>query len=270
MFKYKIGFMVLSNRPHKLKRFQASIEKMPWLRNNAAFGLVYQQPVIAENYTFYTHSKKIDDFNYYRSNNLPLPMVQLRRHGLNLLQDCEYICCLDDDHEFVEERIGKNYPKSSEQYYIESLEWMDKNNDVGILSQRGYFGGYAWGYEPKKNPNNGLIENNAGGILCRNIGIDTMFPKECHEFVGVMSEPLIGYNIVAKGYNFAKRFNCPNKFEAPGSNKHVNSGSNISYSEEVCNKNVQGYIRKKFDDPNWRHSSKKYPKLIAEILGVKQ
>lgn len=262
-FKHKLGVMIVSNRPSKLQRFVNSISLMKNLNEVAVYGLVYQKPIIDVPYRF-DYKKEIPAFDKSK----PLPMLQLRRHGIELLKDCEYILCLDDDHQFVEERPGKLFPMSSDDYYLSSLEYMEKNPDVGVLSNRGYFGGYAWGYNIVKNPKNGLIENNAGGILFRNIGIEKIFPIECHDFVGVMSEPIIGYNIIAEGYNYAKRFNCPNKFDVPGSNKHVNSGTNLSYSEELANENAQGYIRKKFNDPTWRHSDKKYPKAIAKMLGV--
>lgn len=264
-FKHKLGIMIVSNRPTKLDRFHKSTYLAQKLNEIAVYGLVFQEPVSEVPFNF-KYAIQIDKFDQTK----PLPMLQLRRHGLELLRDCEYIICLDDDHQFVAERPGKRFGMSTEDYYLSSVKYMDDNPDVGVLSQRGYFGGVAWGYNITKNPKNGLIENNAGGLLLRNIGIDKMFPQECRGFVGVMSEPLIGYNIISHGYNYAKRFNCPNKFDVPGKNKHVNSGTNISYSEEVANENAQGYIRNKFGDPTWRHSDKKYPKLIAKQIGVKQ
>lgn len=264
-FKHKLGIMVVSNRPGKLSAFSTAARTQEKLNEIAVYGLVHQDPVCLIP-TIFKYAFDLEPFDKTK----PLPMLQLRRHGLNLLRDCEYIICLDDDHRFQCAREGKKFGMSTEDYYLSSLKYMEDNPDIGVLSQRGYFGGFAWGYNIVKNPKNGLIENNAGGIMLRNIGADKIFPVECHNFVGVMSEPLMGYNIINHGYNYAKRFNCPNKFDVPGSKKHVGIRANISYSEEVANQNAQGYIRFKFHDPTWRHSDKKYPKLIAEKLGVKQ
>lgn len=264
MFKYKLGFIIVSNRPEKLARFlQSFCENWPILDTETKLTLVYQKPVNFAISDIFDSCKEIPVFDHSQ----PLPMVQLRRHGLDLVEDCEYICTLDDDHQFVGHREGKLYPKSSFEFYQDAIKFMDDNPKVGVMSLRGYFGGVAWGYEPKINPANGLFENNAGGLLMRNIGKEKIFPTECHNFVGVLSEPLMAYNIINEGYNCAKKFNCPNKFEVPGKSKHVGENSKISYSEEVSNANVQGYIRKKFDDPTWRHSDKKYPKKIAIQLG---
>lgn len=269
--KKRIAFVIPSNRPVTLRRFIKSLDNSPWIVENSIFVFVIQEPVYDWDLKDWLKSNvdhKITLIDSFKTN--PKPMLQLRRHGLQniSIMDSDYICFLDDDHQFVSERPEKNYPMSSDEFYRTSCEWLDANLDVGILSQRGYFGGYAWGYKPEKNPSNGLIENEAGGILFRNISINTTFPEECWNFVGVMSEPLVGYNIMAAGYNFAKRFNCPNKFDKPGKTKHVeSSGSNITYSEQVANENAQGYIRKKFNDPIWRHSNKKYPKDIAKRIG---
>lgn len=262
----KLGFVVVSNNPVKLKRFIASTQHLDRLKQHALFTLTHQRPVTKDDIQPFDRTVELEPFDHSK----PLPLLQLRRHGLQLVSDCDYICYLDDDHQFVPERPGKTYPKSSDDYYMEAIEWMDENPDVGVLSLRGYFGGYAWGYNFKKMPANGLIENNAGGIFMRNIGIDRIFPRECWDFIGVMSESLSGFNVMSHGYKLAKRFNCPNKFDVPGANKHVGVNANISYSEEICNANAQGYIRRKFNDPTWRHSSKQYPKGILEILSAKK
>lgn len=258
--KYDIGFVVVSNRPAKLKRFIKSFQHIPILRSKSCMILTHQSPVDVPPNEF-DRAVGLPPFDKSK----PLPMLQLRRHGIALTSDCKYICYLDDDHQFAPSRPGKTFYKSSEEYYLECIDYMDENQDVGILSLRGYFGGYSWGYGFKKMPSNGFIENNAGGIFMRNIGHENIFPPECYSFVGVMSEPLCGYSIMSQGYKYAKRFNCPNKFEAPGKSKHVSNGAVLSYSEQIANENVQGYIREKFDDPTWRYSDKKYPKGILKI-----
>lgn len=258
----RMAFIIPSNKPSVLEGFIDSMVHIPRLREVCDFILVYQEPVELTREIRNAFAKSIQIDAFVKSK--PLPMLQLRRYGLQLAKEYDYICYGDDDYRFMPYRYGKNLPMSSDEYYLSSLDYMDQNPDVGVLSQRDYFGGNAWGYEIKKNPKNGLIENSSGGILLRNIGADIIFPRECWDFVGVMSEPLCGFNIMAEGYSLAKRFNCPNRFTRPGASKHVETGTNISYSEEVANENAQGYIRRKFNDPTWRHSSKKYPKGLPK------
>lgn len=251
-YNFKVGFIIPSNRPDQLSKFLRTKALLNKINSISKFCLVYQDPVNGPDYDFGAF-KKIDEFDPTP----PLPMLQLRRHGLDLTEDCEYICCLDDDHEFVEE---------SDEYYMECVEFMDNNADIGVV---GLKSGLDTGWI--RNPKDGLFQNGTGGMFYRNIGKDKMFPKECHDFVGVLSEPLMAYNIINEGFNCAKRFGCKNKRLKGDPDKFVNmETNNITYSEQVANKNVQGYLRDKFNDPEWRYSSKMYPKTIADKLGIKQ
>jgi len=180
-----------------------------------------------------------------------IEMVQWYAYLMSMGSDCEYYLIVDHDHRFKEAKDGK---PSSGQYYQECIDYMDANPDVGVFLTKSYFGGAAWKYEIKKNPENGLVNINTGMFL-RNVP-EFVLTEEEKSFVGTLVESLLAYKMMALGYKLAKRYYCPTRYTR---NKRLYSGL-PTYSRTVLLANIQGYIRRIYNDPEWDHESRKYPR----------
>jgi len=260
----KVTIIVPSNRPFKFKRFSDSFHYLGDLRDKITIHVSAQEPWKIDELQEYQHGSIIDSFSFHEKA-YPTEMIKWRRAGMEANPNSDYYWFLDDDHQFANSSNSGLFRKTCFEYYKDVFEYLEKNQDVGVLSCRGYFGGYAWGYEIKKNPKNGLIATAHGGLFIKNIGLEKICPLELVNNVGALYESVLGYNTISNGYNFAKRYNSPTKTESV---KHIGN-DNLTYSKEVISKNNQKYVREKFDDPSWEHSSKKYPKGIEICLKKK-
>lgn len=257
----KIALIVISNRPAKLKRFLDSLAKFPELASQVVVAVTAQG-----NPEHYQHLVGKYQFRYMinviKQPEPPVPFVWLRKSTMNLLPDADFYWSLDDDHQFCDANPNNTLNKTVTDYYTEIFSLLRSRPEIGAVSSRGYFGGYAWGYDIRLNPSNGLVATDAGGIILRNIGVDKIIEPDEEHLVGALFESLAIYNIMSHGYKLARRFNSPVKFEPPGAGKHIGGSNNISYSDKIVEANIQKRIREKFNDPGWTHSSKKYPRGV--------
>lgn len=259
----KIAMIVISNRPEMLERFTNSLDDIiPGLRNQFELCCLLQPPFTGEEPCL----AKVDRWALRPAPGKPTPFAKLRKEAMLLYPDCDWYWSLDDDHYFANSG-GETFTKTCYEFYYDVFQYLKYNHDAGVLTCRGYVGGYSWGYDFKVNPDNGLVATDKGGIFFRNIGPDSIVEPEEEELVGALFESLASYNIMSFKLNHVRRYNSPIKNVVPGAEKRIDVSENISYSNETVNANIQGHIREKFQDPNWTHSSKKYPAYIARMIG---
>lgn len=253
----KVGMIVITNRPDDFKQFMESMKVLGDFRERFMLFALIQPP-------FNGYEDFLDDVDFIEKCNKcfpPIPFVYLRKKIMNLAASygCQWFWSLDDDHRFMDGK-GDTFNKTCAEYYTEVFDHMENNPETGVITCRGYFGGYASGYDFVTNPKNGLVATDKGGIFFRNIGVDKII-EPCEErLCGALFESLATYNIMNYGFNHVRRYNSPIYSVPPGKQKRQGISDNISYCDETLNKNVQGRIRQKFNDPTWTHSSKKYPK----------
>lgn len=262
----KLAIVTISNKKNELIKLAKSIKK---IGINCDFFVCAQE---FDNILFQDDEVNITQIiiNPKSESKMPVPFAKLRRNVMKLAadySDYDYFWQLDDDH-ILRNSNGNTYCKTSYQYHEEVFEYLSKNPQTGVLSIKGFLGGANCGYSFLKNPKNGLISTNKGGLILKNIGIDNICNEYESKLLGALEESLFAYNIMSNGYDYVVRFNS-STYQKPCSAK-IGNIINISYSDETVNSNIQGYIRKKFDDPVWYHSSKLYPNKIAKILGIKQ
>lgn len=262
----EITIIIPSNRPALLRRFLSSTNNLGGLRKNIIIHISAQCPNSMDDMIRLRDDGLIDSFSMHKPSN-PTNMVLWRRRGMELNKNSDYYWFLDDDHQFSDAKKDSRYYKTCEQYYTEVFYYLENNKDVGVMCCNGYFGGFSWGFEIKKNQKNGLLSTDKGGMIIRNIGIESICPFDLVGNKGALFESVFGYNVMDNGYNFARRFNCPTKSEAVGASKRIGTSNVLTYSNDVVDKNNNKYIREKFNDPDWNHSSKKYPRKIANRLG---
>jgi hypothetical protein len=166
------------------------------------------------------------------------------------------------DYQIFKDSGGDVFTKTFNTYYQEVLDFIKKTPDAGVISCRGFHGGWENGYAFIRHPKNALIQAGHGGLFYQNIGIDNLIEPCEVNLLGAIEEALIGYNIMSNGFAYYRRFNSP-----MGNRRCTRIGEIPSYTIETINANIQGRIRDKFDDPNWNHENKKYPNAI--LRGMK-
>lgn len=263
----KITIIVPSNRPQKLARFLASFPTLA----KGDFGKQYHVHISAQvpnnqkdvlrmlNY----HIGEKWSLSWHLSAN-PTKMIMWRYQGMYENKDSDYFLFLDDDHKFDDPDLSKRFRMTCSEYYKTAFEFLEENQDVGVLCLRGSLGGSSWGYKIVKTPTNGLVSTDKGGMIVRNIGINNICEPTLLLNEGALFESVFAYSVMLHGWKNAKRFNAPTKFEAVGSHKHIGNSQVATYSDEVVNANNQKWIREIFNDPNWTHSSKQYPKILLQ------
>lgn len=261
----KVGMIVISNRPDDLEEFLHSMSVMKSFRSQFGVYCLLQDPFTGHE----PFLRSVDKYNIVKNLGAPIPFAYYRRMAMKLCRDVDWFWSLDDDHRF-QDSIGKMFNKSCVEYYNDVWSFLRSHEDVGVLSCRGYFGGYSTGYDFVINPDNGLVATDKGGLFLRNIGVDKIVSDEESHMRGALFESLAAYNIMDFGLKFARRYNSPIHSRPPGKNKRQGISQNVSYSDETLNNNLQKYIRDKFDDPTWTHSSKRYPARLRAKLQPKK
>lgn len=263
-----IAIIIPTNRPRKFFRFADSLSNLGEFAENIHVHASIQHPWMQDELEMMISKGAIQSYSSH-SQAKPTRMVEWRFSGMRENQDADYFLFMDDDHQFSNPSKTARYQMSCEEYYRTSFEFLENNQDVGVLCLRGSLGGSDWGYGFRKTPKNGLVSTDKGGMIVRNIGIERICPVSILENRGALFESVMAYNVMSCGYKNSKRFNCPTKSEAVGSIKHIGGSRNVTYSDNVVDENNNKYIREKFCDPTWNHSSKKYPKGILELIKYK-
>ena len=100
------------------------------------------------------------------------------------------------------------------------------------------------------------------GLILRNIGLGKIVRGTKH-LLGGLEESIFCYHLIEEGYYPAKQFNNPTL------NKNysgVNKEGSFIHDEKVWDKNCAGYIRDRYDDPNWDYQKKRLPRALKNKL----
>jgi hypothetical protein len=179
-----------------------------------------------------------------------IEMVAWYQIGMTLGRDAEYFLFVDDDHHFVP---GSGF------YYQQCINYMDHWHDVGFMTTHRNHGGL-----PLEKGD--YIVNSANGLVSLGRG---MFMRNAPDFYltareiaypGGMVESLLCYRMMALGYTFVKRLGCPT-MKDPSKQVGID---NPTYSHDVLNRNLVGWIRQIYADPTWEHNSRLYPAGLME------
>lgn len=247
----KVSIIVPSHRPHKTRRLLRSLQDVQML--NFDVWLLNQSPLNADVFLEMRRSFQHIDIHNAEfppvDKATPIPIVRWRAMAM-AQSDADVFLMLDDDHQFVPK--SARWP-SSQRYYAECVRYMETYPEVGSIMTSGFFGGAAWKDKFVRNPDNGCVALQTG-LFIRNI--PNLITGDELWLVGLLDESLYIYKAIEMGYTHVKRFYCPTKKDP---SKRIGCGL-PTYDKAVIQDNIGGYIQKRYNDPNWHHESKKYPR----------
>jgi len=182
-----------------------------------------------------------------------IPFVELR--GVGIEQSIgENLLFLDDDHCFM---------KGSDSFLIDCVDFLDKHNECGVLELK------------KKNvaKKGFYIKRNAHiwtdrGLFMRNIFVKDEI-KSFYKYVGACEDLIYSYEVLNNSYIPYEIHNSPISRKSEVSNRYKEF-NHPSYSKELLNLNVIGFIKYKYNDKDWKFygslNSLEYPRHLKNLI----
>lgn len=248
----QIDIIVPTNNLKEINQFIFSLDKLTEFKKHCTLkiignGNVYYDSILgghSVNYDFI----RVDE-NYEGK---PIPFAALRYSAMTN-SNCDFFLFLDDDHRFNE---------CSDFFLIDCLNILNSKKDCSIL------------YTDKDKDNNWLDIKRDGfiwtnkGLFIKNI-IHKLDYGIHSTLLGAGEDLLISYMVLEQEglpYQYCKS-NIIRKEKRYIDGKVID---NISYSKEVMEDNIIGYIKRYFNDKDWTHDSynfsNSYPNRLKQIL----
>ena len=254
----KIEIIVPSNNIEELNGFIESFNRMKKMK------MIYNIVPILNNQSYYKDQelkksneiKRICRYNpkmkITKKGNI-IPFADLRYAGMKV-SIADYFMFMDDDNRFKLE---------SDDYYVEVASILYNNKEITTLQcdrkRDGKIGlhiqenGFFWtGYSL-------IIKNNSIAYL----------RDEFPGYYGCCEETLFAYKALEnEGLPYIYYGNPTSRDTSKPAD--WNQNNNPSYSEEIIQNNIQGYIQNHYDDNNWRYyeniPNTRFPKGLLKKL----
>jgi hypothetical protein len=192
----------------------------------------------------------------------PVSMCWIRENICKLDPYADIYINMDDDLKFNNPSVAKAYGQVE--------EFMRINPKCGMVMCMGFLGGTPSG----KNivPTNDRIWNTRHGLFLRNVKEDDWLfvPKDGTKCKGGLEETYAVYSRMDLGYWGAKLMNVNVTHRTSKGIDKQNFKPVERYNPEtdihnptINSEGIGALIKKKWDDPQWEHSKKKLPNLLA-------
>jgi len=247
----RIDIIIPTNNPQEINGFISSLDKMTEFKKYCILkiignGKVYYDSILGGHSVNYDVTRVDGDYK-----GRPVPFAALRYSAM-YNSNCDYFLFLDDDHRF----------NSSDSFLIDCLNILKKTNCSILCTDKN-----KKGHSGLKLKEDGFIWTNKG-LFIKNIMNKIDFGLH-NLLLGAGEDLLISYMVLEQeglpytlyGSNITRK-----------ERRHINEKviQNISYSKEVMDYNIIGYLRRYFDDRDWNHDSYNfsvsYPKRLKTIL----
>jgi len=249
----KIDIIVPTNNIQEINSFIFSLDKMKEFKKHIQLiiignGDVDYEHILGEHSVNYSFIRIDEDYK-----DKAIPFTSLRLSGI-AYSHCDYFLFFDDDHRFN---------KKLDTFLMKCIETLEEVKDCSILCT-----------DKNKNRNTGLKLKTDGfiwtnkGLFIKNIfnkldfGIYSML-------LGAGEDLLFSYMVLEQeGLPYILYGSDITRKEK----RYINGNiiPNMSYSEEIMNNNIIGYLRHYFNDKEWIHQSDHFdttfPKKLQDIL----
>lgn len=191
------------------------------------------------------------DWIWYNDEFDIVPFLALRWKAMED-SDADFFLFLDDDHTFEE---------GSDRLLNNCLNFLHNHKECGLLQLEK--ANILKGFHVKKNAHVWTSR----GLFIKNIGFNF---GNFLNLVGAGEDLFVGYTALVKGYIPYCHYNSTIKRNPPYTDNRYQELNNPSYSEDLLDKNIVGFIRQIYDDPDWRFygslENLKYPNKLKEII----
>lgn len=196
----------------------------------------------------------------------PPSMCALRLAGAKLLPDAELM--LFGDHDFVYTAGTPQYPSPSGVRYRQAIRYMKQNPWCAYVMCAGSLGGSV--QREKIAPTSVGLISTSRGLFIRNIYKGAIFPKGATKLAGTLEESVACYYVMESDprYFGAKQFNNPTRHQMGKIVAH--DEKDLLHSQSVMDANLQQFIRDRYNDPQWTHNSRKFPKGLKQCTSSAQ
>lgn len=261
----KIGIAITTNNPKvTFSSFLPTLENITEINSKAVFLINFQPPWGVNQILEAIRVIEGNGFEVRRTFtggwDKPIEIMAMREEAALLGEDCDAYLLCDDDFKFSSGTPQQK--KSSGMKYLDCINFLEENERCGVITVKGFLGGYQWGEDIKRVWHDMYSTNR--GLFLRKIEGFNIAPEETLVIRGGLEESIAVFARLERGYWPAKQMNNPT----------------ISYTErvddeslplddfhhpEVIKKNAQAYIQRKYSDPNWDYQKKKIPKGIKKV-----
>ena len=238
----KISVIVPSNKNKEINEFCKSYSKLTEFKKHAELIVIGNGEV---------KSAYCDKFIRYEKDFDIIPFVELRGLGM-LNSDSNFFLFLDDDHRF------KN---GADRFLMECISFLEEDNMCGVLQLDKKRSIKDW-FEIK---NDGYIWTSRG-LFIKNTHMDI---EHLFSLKGACEDLLYAYETLVYGW-IPYKINQPfiiRDESKPNNDKELNDKS---YSKEVLDENIVGFINHHFSDPSWEFYGHlynlRYPIDVRDVI----
>lgn len=249
----KIDVIVPTNNSQEINSFISSFDKLTEFKKYCTLriignGHVYYDSILGGHSVDYNLIRV--DNNYYKK---LVPFAALR-YAAMAQSNADFFLFFDDDHRFHQD---------SDRFLMDCMELLELRSHISVLCTNKPKD-YHYGFSIKRD---GFIWTNKG-LFIKNIMNQLDYGvHSC--LLGAGEDLLISYMVLEKE---GLPYEYYNSDITRKEKRHVDGKviENISYSKEVMENNIIGYIKKYFDDKDWTHDSynfiNSYPNRLKKIL----
>lgn len=261
--KTKLGILLPTNNPKEFHEcLGPSVQYLvPLLKHaDVAFLINFQPPwdgqsiSIAREYIhelgFKTHATLTEQ--------RPYSAYVLRQQCADLWREADYYMLCDDNVIFSEHGTTA-YPFSSAQRYHQVLRYFATFPTCGVVTCEGSLGGAIQRTDIR--PTTSAIMATARGLFFRNIWKGQIHTEHELTLKGGLGESILAYKLMEYGYYIAKQFNNPTR-HLHLTKARARDGRLIN--DERFHGEALAYIRLRWNDRWWTHSSGKFPQGLLQ------
>ena len=226
----KVSVIVPTNNIKRITKFINSYSKLENFKQKVKLIIIGNGEVVKSTIQ---KDSFITFIRYDKSFNI-IPFVELRGIGMNKVY-ADFFLFLDDDHIFK---------KGADNFLIECLNFLKNHNECGVLQLKKK-NEEKYGFYPKRNAH---IWTDRGLFIRR---INQFDYKEYYKLIGACEDLLYSYEVLSQSYIPYIIHNTPIDRGCTLSNNHKEL-NHPSYNKKLLDDNIIGYIRKKYNQKDWK------------------
>lgn len=264
---FKLGIIMPSNNPSgAINNLAPSLKHISKLSPFSTWSVVFQPP--------WKEMKIIEFLSLLRGNGFryeyqvdkeapskPVNIMRLRDRCCQMVPASNVFLFIDDD--FIFSGGTKKFHYTSGDRYLQSVDYMLRFPECGVVNTKGFLGGHQHGLKIK--PSFGDMYATNRGLFLRNMRKHghLLVPSFMTNIRGGLEETACVFTRIASGYFAAKQMNNPT-IHFPGKLSDYNNKPDDFHNWDVINRSFASVIRSAWDDQDWHYEKKKLPAKLIE------
>jgi hypothetical protein len=196
----------------------------------------------------------------------PYSAYQLRQTAALLWPEADLYMLCDDNVIFAAQGTPA-YPHNTAERYAQVIDYFQTFPRCGVVTCEGSLGGAI--QREAIQPTTSALMATARGMFFRNTMKGVIHTNDEMKLNGGLGESVLAYGLMERGYFIAKSMNHPTRHVHLTKVRAPNATGKALMNDVTLHAEGLAYIRTRYQDPWWTHSSGKFPdSLVTRYLDV--